>query len=138
MLIHVAIIITTTTVITRVGFHACFSNAYLTMWTWTGLGVQKERKDWHRVVCGITGLRDRVMASIVKGDRVFVMGSIQYREMMDENGNRTSSTYISAGKYTVYSHGDKCWLVVTLFICRQMSRSSYSARPKSDEQKTKL
>lgn len=61
-------------------------------------GEFRERNDWHRVIIGLPSLKARVMSQVVKGDRVLVLGSIQYKEYVDENNKRSTSSFIAASK----------------------------------------
>lgn len=60
-------------------------------------GETRERVDWHRIVVGLPSLKTYVLERVMKGDRLLVMGSIQYKEYFDENRKRSVSTYITAG-----------------------------------------
>lgn len=62
------------------------------------IGTQRERTDWHRVVVGMPGLKERILNTVKIGDRVLVLGSLSYKERIDANGARLTTAYISAGK----------------------------------------
>jgi single-strand DNA-binding protein len=68
--------------------------------TWNGPGGDKQEKtEWHRCVlwngrASGTGLADVVERYVKKGDRLYIEGSIEYRQWQDREGQTRYTTEI--------------------------------------------
>jgi single-strand DNA-binding protein len=68
--------------------------------TWTGQGGEKQEKtEWHRCVLwngrgSAGGLADVVERYVKKGDRLYIEGSIEYRQWQDRDGQTRYTTEI--------------------------------------------
>lgn len=76
-----------------------FSLATTRTWSGTG-GDRQEKTEWHRCVAwnargpGAGGLADIIERYVRKGDRLYVEGSIEYRQWQDKEGQTRYTTEI--------------------------------------------
>lgn len=76
---------------------ANFSLATSEKWRDKSSGEQREKTEWHRVVCWSDGLVGVIEKYVKKGDRVFVQGQIQTRKWEKDGQERYSTEIILNG-----------------------------------------
>ncbi len=68
-------------------------------WKDKATGEQKEKTEWHRVIIRNDALVRLAEGNLKKGAKVYIEGSIQTREWMDQAGVKKFSTEIIIGKF---------------------------------------
>lgn len=69
-----------------------FSLATSTQWKDKKSGEQKSQTEWHRVVCFVPNLCNIINEHVKKGSKIFVEGSVRYREYVDK---KSTAKYIT-------------------------------------------
>ena len=62
-------------------------------------GEQKERTEWHRVVCFNDRIGDVIEKYVRKGSKVYVEGALQTRKWTDQAGVEKYSTEVIIGRF---------------------------------------
>jgi single-strand DNA-binding protein len=67
-------------------------------------GAKQERTEWHRCIAW-QGLSDIVERYVVKGQRLYVEGTVEYRAWQDKEGQTRYSTEINIKELIMLSDG---------------------------------
>lgn len=73
---------------------ANFSIATSQRWKDKNSGEQREKSEWHRVVCFSEGLTKIIKQYVKKGSKIYISGALQTRKWTDSNGKDKYTTEI--------------------------------------------
>ena|ERR1700734_3030514 len=78
-------------------------------WKDKASGEDKERTEWHRIVCFNEGLTSVIERFVKKGSKIYVEGSLQTRKYTDQQGVEKYSTEVVIGRFngTLVLCGDR-------------------------------
>jgi single-strand DNA-binding protein len=78
-------------------------------WKDKASGEDKERTEWHRIVCFNEGLTSVIERFVKKGSKIYVEGSLQTRKYTDQQGVERYSTEVVIGRFngTLVLCGDR-------------------------------
>lgn len=88
---------------------ATFSLATSRTWN-NAAGEKQEKTEWHRCVAWNvkgSGLADIIEKYVGKGDRIYVAGSIEYRQWQDKEGQTRYSTEINVREILMLGGSEK-------------------------------